>query len=164
MLSFLAVAVVAAANPLPDLEGQWEGFLEYRDYQSGDMERIPLSIDGKMHGTVLVQRLTFIDPGWKVERVSTAVWDAKNSALHRSYSDDSGVEAQSAPVSIRMMPNGWVVTIESDGMDDGAPALIREVISLDGDLRTSEKWVDPKGDDIDTFEFRNRTETRKTAQ
>jgi hypothetical protein len=145
LLPFTALAQASGfADALAQLEGQWEGRLEYIDYTTGEPDSIPHS----RHITLAPDRsyglqiMTFID-------TDTTVYDAELVMF-----DDAGVVATSVRgdlmrsrldlVSLEQGAAGWVATLSGDTIDQGEPAEARYTWTYEGDTFSQVKEVRPE--------------------
>lgn len=154
-----ADAPATPAQAFAALEGNWQGQLEYRDYQSNNMEAIPLKVDFDTvpDNTTFVQRSEFTDPGFPV-RITTLVnveGAAVNSAISRAGRPFESY-AQTARLTDASGADSWAMTLTRVGQDDNRPAAIRELMVRDGDSFSITKEVDFLDDDANEWVFRNR--------
>lgn len=157
----LTVGLLLLANPFADLEGNWGGALQYRDYRSDKLVELPMAVSAQVHGPVLVQKLTFTDPGYKVLRVSTTVFDEEAMQLHETYSQSGSVSAQTSDVTFEEMPGGWRMVATYQGTDNDQPATIRIETHFTGDSLSYERTVDQHGDGKEEYLFRNRVDLKR---
>ncbi|MFK7842783.1 MAG: hypothetical protein AB8B54_11005 [Sphingorhabdus sp.] len=166
-LTQAATMTVAAPETATDafaaLEGNWQGQLEYRDYQSKAMQTIPVRVefDTIPDDTTFLQRSIFTDPAFPVlittminvtgETVSVA-----NSRAGRAFE----TYAQTVRLAKGATTVRWMMTLNRIDEDDNRPAAIREAIELDGDRLTVTKEVDFLDDERVEWMFRNRLTVR----
>ena len=161
----LAAPPLAPADLLAATQGQWQGELQYRDYQSNKWEGLPVKVsivsqpdgvttvrtatfdDGPKTGTVWITTLVQVDP--KAGRV-TYVAARKGRAL------DSG-SAAVALVAPAKDAQHWTL-IETELRQDGnGMAQVRETTTRAGDSMITLKEVNPVDDGKDEWLPRNRT-------
>ncbi|NQZ47171.1 MAG: hypothetical protein HRT63_06560 [Erythrobacter sp.] len=148
-----------AAEAFAALEGNWQGQLEYRDYQTDRMQAIPLSVefDTIPDETTFVQRSNFTDPGFPV-RITTlvnAVGETVNVANSRAGREFE-TYAQTARITDALDGDNWTMTLFRIDKDDNRPAAIREVMIRNQGSLTITKEVDFLDDDVAEWTFRNR--------
>ena len=143
------------ATASANLAGDWSGYLEYRDYQSCDIARIPheRSITLPPDASYVVTQLAFSDPGQRIYAGEIAT--ISENTIELAFVRGGTMEVESYVVSgFQTTATGWTTTLTASGYDAGAPADIRIVYTLDGETLTLEKMVQPEGDDAHAF--RNR--------
>lgn len=139
---------------LGSLSGSWAGHLEYRDYQSDKLVRIPhaRTISLPPDGAYLLAELRFTDPGYQVysAEVTTVNWPR----VEQAYASNGSLELQQFTVTqFQMQGDGWTAQLDGDGNDAGKPALLRLLMTVDGGQLTFEKQVRGASDPI--YQFRN---------
>ena len=149
---------ITAAAALLALEGEWDGKLTYRDYQSQELESIPVavSMEALPDGQTMVQRYDYTDPGFQVYITNLiAVKDglltgatARAGRAFETYKKDITVTAAIDAAS-------WTAVLTSEMQDDGRPSQVRETMVRDGDNLTVLKEVDYLDDDKEDWIFRN---------
>ncbi|MBC7505042.1 MAG: hypothetical protein H7267_04885 [Sandarakinorhabdus sp.] len=170
MIVLLSAVLLAAAGPSPSpavleagLNGSWKGSLGYRDYQSNEIQEIPVStrIEALSDGATVLRIPTF-DDGPNVGNViitTASLHDpvAGIVTLGR-FRKGRPVELSTAQLSVTAFKDAthWTVTSEEDGRDDDKPALIRVTEVRDGDMLTATKDVQLKAGSAG-WQFRNRT-------
>ena len=169
LIFMMVIAAPAGAAGHPDpyplltsLEGNWSGQLEYRDYQTDELAAIPMRVAMDRHGDILIRRLTFTDPGFQVRRVSVLTWDADARLVREAYVQDG--KAEVATTAARLLSHdgaAWVMTLETEGVDDDRPALLRETMKLQADTLTVVKEVDFLDDEDQRWEFRNQVSLQR---
>ncbi|MEO1488900.1 MAG: hypothetical protein AAFR88_05620 [Pseudomonadota bacterium] len=154
-----APAKVSAIEAFVSLEGDWEGSLAYRDYQSDKMETIPVAVNMEAlpDGQTLVQRFDYTDPGFQVyiTNLITVTDSLLTGATARAGRAFETYEKTITVEQARDAEN-WTAVLSSEGEDDSRPAMIRETMKRTGDTMTITKDVDFLDDDAAVWEFRNR--------
>ncbi|MEM6747144.1 MAG: hypothetical protein AAF608_06965 [Pseudomonadota bacterium] len=148
--------IAAASGFLTDMEGNWSGALQYRDYQSDKLVEIPVSVENELHGSLVISKLAFTDPGQIVHRVSVLSYDGDTGSVFEAYIRDGGAERFESSYTIEEAGDGWVITSTREGRDGDSPALVRDVTTFSGNQLVTERTVDPVDDNQDGFLFRNR--------
>ena len=141
------------------LEGNWQGQLEYRDYQSNMMQAIPLDVEFEKipDNTTFLQRSVFTDPGFPV-RITTMVnvegetVSVSNSRAGRAFES----YAQTAHLTAGSVADSWTMTLTRIYQDDNRPAAIREVMVHNQGKLTVTKEIDFLDDEATEWVFRNR--------
>ncbi len=148
-----------AVDAFSALEGEWQGQLEYHDYQSDTLQVIPLRVefDTIPDDTTFIQRSVFTDPAFPV-RITTMVnvegetVSVANSRAGRPFES----YANSARLTGATSADNWSMTLTRIDEDDNRPAAIRELMVRNGDMLTVTKEVDFLDDDTAEWMFRNR--------
>lgn len=152
-------APVDTASAIATLEGDWEGQLEYRDYQSDQLQAIPMVVEFESvpDGITFIQRAAFSDPGFQVYITSllSVGEDRVTQANSRAGREPESYEL-GARISEAVAMDDWSLTFTRIGLDDNRPASIRETMQRDGTQLTITKEVDFLDDDGAEWEFRNR--------
>ena len=149
----------SAESALADLEGEWQGRLEYRDYQSDTMQSIPMNavIESVPDDTTQIQRFRFVDPRSPVYSTNLISMDGETVSYATSRQGRPfETYQQSARLVQSDQASGWTVVLARIGQDDNRPASIRETILLNGNNVTLTKEVDFLDDDKNEWAFRNR--------
>ncbi|MEO1222282.1 MAG: hypothetical protein AAFY42_13195, partial [Pseudomonadota bacterium] len=146
------------AQAFTSLEGTWEGTLAYRDYQSDNLETIPVAVDMEAlpDGQTMVQRFDYSDPGFQVYITNLiAIEDglltgatARAGRAFETYEKRISVEEAASNTQ-------WTAILSSEGSDDNRPAMIRETMVRDGDTVKITKEIDFLDDNTSEWEFRN---------
>ena len=155
----------APADLLAATQGQWQGELQYRDYQSNKWEGLPVKVsivsqpdgvttvrtaafdDGPKTGTVWITTLVQVDP--KAGRVAYV-------AARKGRALDSGSAALTL-VAPAKDARHWTL-IETELRQDGnGMAQVRETTTRAGDRMITLKEVNPVDDGKDEWLPRNRT-------
>lgn len=174
-LSLLAAPSFAADEPAPPpldaaaalaaTAGEWQGELQYRDYQSNSWQGLPMRVtvqaqpdgvttlrtarydDGPQTGIVTITSVTLVD---------RAAGIASYAIARTGRALDSGVAriASFAPGNDAVH---WTLVTTERRIDGDSMAQVRETTTRDGDMLTTLKEVDLEGDGVDAFAPRNRT-------
>lgn len=150
----LAQDMAALRSALSDLDGQWSGVLDYRDYRTDNRVQIPHSRSIRMapDGSYMLTELAFTDPGYQVYSAEIATFDGTIVRLAYAGNGEASVtEIQLDTFEITAA--GWRAVLTGDGIDAGADVEVRYVYELDGDAFQAEKLVRP--DESAAFAFRN---------
>lgn len=157
--SFEPVALLAATA------GQWQGELQYRDYQSNQWEGLPVKVtitaqadgvtiirtaafgDGPKTGTVWITTLVQIDP---------AARSVSYAAARKGRSFECGTAQLSQPQPARDSTH-WVLIEAEQRIDGNSMAQVRETTTREGDSMVTLKEVNPLDDGKDEWLPRNRT-------
>lgn len=154
-----AAAPETVVDAFTHLEGDWQGQLEYRDYQSDKLQAIPMRVefDSIEDDTTFLQRSTFTDPGFPVFittliNVDGTTVNVASSRAGRPFESYDQIARLTAGASA----NSWTMTTTRVGKDGDRLAVIREVMTRDGDDLTITKEIDYLDDDSSEWMFRNR--------
>jgi hypothetical protein len=180
----LALLVALIAQPLPaasdaangqaavllsQTAGQWQGELQYRDYQSNTWQGLPMAVtivaqpdgvttvrtarfdDGPKTGTVTITTVALVD--------STAATVAYAS-FRRGRPTDTGV-TKIAGVTAGADAAHWTIVTTEQRIDGNMLAQVRETTTRAGDTMTTLKEVNPLDDKQDVWLARNRSVLRR---
>ena len=157
--SYEPAALLAATT------GQWQGELQYRDYQSNQWQGLPVKVtitaqadgvtiirtaafdDGPKTGTVWITTLLQIDPVARSVSYATA---------RRGRAFERGIAQLSQPQPARDATH-WVLVETEQRIDGNSQAQVRETTTRDGDSMMTLKEVNPLDDGKDEWLPRNRT-------
>ena len=168
----LATAIPAPAQEAPvtlaearaSVSGMWQGELQYRDYQTDRWFGIPMTVEMELveDGVTLIRRAAFDDgPAVGTVYITTVQMLGPDgiSEYSTSFRADRPAASETMILSLREARDTrhWVISSETDGMDDDRPARIRETLTRDGDNLTSLKEVDFSDDDVAEWLVRNRS-------
>lgn len=182
MIAALAAPLAAQAQPKPlaplDIAalrqataGQWQGKLEYRDYQSDRWFGLPVIVqveavgdgvtlirkaafdDGPKTGTVWITTVELLDPATGVETASSFRKGRKPDLASTTLS----LAAPAADLT------HWTMVSESDGRDADRPARLRLTTVRDGAVMTTLKEIDFLDDAGQAWLQRNRTTLTQVA-
>ena len=176
-LSAVIIATAAPAAhampPLPRLsdllalQGDWRGELAYRDYGTGAREKIAMEATARAtpDNGFLVTEARYADPGFDVFIMTVSAFDEETGALMESHHRANEIEKFVYGFkSAEWTDDGWIYIFEDEGVDDGRPAMIRRIVSLDGEVYTQRKEIDFLDDMGPNFIFRNETVLRRSAE
>lgn len=153
------------AELLAATQGQWQGELQYRDYQSNQWEGLPVKVsiltqgdgvslvrtaafdDGPKTGTVWITTLLQIDPATRTITSATA-------RAGRPMESGSAQLNQPSPAKDT---THWVLVETGLRRDGNGMAQVRETTTRDGSAMTTVKEVNPLDDGKDEWLPRNRT-------
>ncbi len=164
---------VLAAEPAPPTmaqllaatAGEWQGELQYRDYQSNKWEGLPVTVkiqaqgdgvtavrtaafdDGPKTGIVYITTVTQVDPA--TERESYA-------AFRKGREPDSGAAQLTLGNGSRDLTH-WTIISTETRKDGDSLAVVRETTTRNGTSLVTLKEVDPVGDGVTSWQPRNRT-------
>lgn len=173
LLAALLAAPAAAQEASPALTiaearaglvGAWEGQLQYRDYQSGEWEGIPMTVTVTIEGdgNTITRRAVF-DDGPRVGNVyitSLEMLGPDGSTEYAtSFRADRAPALSAARLTLVSAADAahWTMIAVLDGEDDDRPARIRATTTRDGERLTTLKEVDFLDDAAEEWLTRNRT-------
>lgn len=174
VLAALALALPAAAQDIApaitlaearaSIAGAWQGELQYRDYQSGEWQGIPVTVTVTLEGdsNTLIRRSTF-DDGPKVGNVyiTSLAMLGKDGVTEYSTSFRAGRSPELGSDTLTLAAakdaEHWTILSTRDASDDNRPARIRETTTRDGASLVTLKEVDFLDDTGETWLTRNRT-------
>jgi len=146
------------------LAGNWQGKLEYRDYQADRWFGLPVrvSVEVMRDGVTLIRHADF-DDGPKTGIVTITTIALLDPATNREQSASfrKGRATELVTVTIRLTRaealDRWTIEELRDGTDDDRPARIRETTKRDGATMVTLKEVDFLDDTGEAWLTRNRT-------
>lgn len=160
------------ADTRAELAGEWQGKLEYRDYQANRWFGIPVTVvvepiydsvtlirkasfDDGDSGTVYITTISMLAPDGMTEYVGSFRADrpAELGSFSLHLEKDNALDA-----------THWTVIAETEGMDDNRPATIRETTTRNGPTLVTLKEVDYRDDNEEAWLQRNRTVMEKVAK
>lgn len=152
------------AEVFASLDGNWEGVIEYRDYQSDTLQSIPMraNMESRPDGVTMVQRFSFSDPRAAVYATNLIAFggDTLSGAAARAGRPFETYQ-QKVTVTSSEAKDRWSLIMAQEGMDDNRPASIREtVIRIEGQMIIT-KEVDFLDDNKQQWDFRNRVTLNK---
>ncbi|WP_428151904.1 hypothetical protein [Brevundimonas sp.] len=166
----LILPVVARAQDAPSatelrlgLAGRWTGALGYRDYQTDELQELPVAttITTPGDGATLIRQSLFDDGPSKPVWITTISLDDPAAGTSTSTSFRAGgmpeLSTETVRVSAFADPTHWTLIYVETGEDDDAPADIRVTETRDGDALLSIKEVRPVGASDDAWRLRNQT-------
>lgn len=163
LVALAALPALACDNPdagrlqqaVPQLEGNWQGQLQYRDFQSDERVSLPHARSFRLgpEGSYLISEMSFTDPGYEVYAAEMMTLDCDVVTL--AYAGGGAIDLDYLTLNqFREGPNGWNARFDSYGLDNGAESELRYVWDLEGSTLSMEKQVKAEGDD--DYQFRNR--------
>jgi len=172
-LAALALALPAAAQEAPAITlaearastaGAWAGELQYRDYQSGEWQGIPVTVTVTLEGdrNTIVRRAVF-DDGPRVGNVyiTGMAMLGKDGTTEYSTAFRGGqtIDLEEATLTLTAATDAahWTMLATRTGEDDDRPARIRETTTRDGATMTTLKEVDFLDEPGEQWFSRNRT-------
>jgi hypothetical protein len=165
-----AAPAITLAQARASTAGAWTGQLQYLDYQSGEWQRIPVTVTVTLEGdgNTLTRRAAF-DDGPRVGTVfitSLAMLD-KDGATEYSTGFRAGrtpeVSAYTLTLTAAADAEHWTMRAERDGTDDDRPARIRETTTRDGASLVTLKEVDFLDEPGEQWFSRNRSVLERTG-
>jgi len=141
---------------LRSLEGSWTGYLEYRDFNTDQIVRLPAKarMDAADNDLVLSRSLVFTDPTYDVE-TSDVVMIEGDGLTEVSVEADGPVTTSYRIVERTYRTSrDWELVLEREGTDNGQPAGIRLTQVMLGRTFTSTRDVLTEG--ATEYLFRNR--------
>jgi hypothetical protein len=165
--ALLAHPSVAAETPSPQavertLTGSWKGNLEYRDYQTNEVYRLPMISDISVaRDEVTFTRVSQFDDGPKTGTVyiTSVTLFSSGTASSAAFRKDRAVDVWTDTVRVAAYVDEthWTLVYQRDAVDGEKPATIRETEIRDGARLTRIKEVRPVGPGEAPFAFRNQT-------
>ncbi len=170
MLTILA-AVLAAQSPIPltvatarqSLVGQWQGKLEYRDYQADRWFGLPVKVrvDEGGDGVTLI-RVSDFDDGPKVGNVRITSVSLLDGASETTATFRKGRKVELGTTALTLGTGSrnsthWTLVETETATDDDRPATIRLTTTRDGAKLVTLKEVDFTDDAKAEWLVRNRT-------
>ncbi|MEM6486529.1 MAG: hypothetical protein AAF662_16290 [Pseudomonadota bacterium] len=145
------------------LAGRWDGYLEYRDYQSDRRVRLPLARTTHVapDSSYVITQSEFTDPGYKVYSAEMIQLSDRAARAVTVYGDELSVDELTV-ATVDVSSAGWTAVFETDGTDDEKPAKIRyswRFAKASPSTLSIEKSVRPL--DEGEFAFRNRVQLAK---
>ncbi len=157
-------AVVTPTTIRAALVGNWQGKLEYRDYQADRWFGIPVKVSIEMmrDGLTLVRHADFDDgPKAGIVTITTIALLDPATSREQAASFRKGRETEVTTATLRLIRTDaldrWTLEESSDGTVDDRPARIRETTKRDGGTMVTLKEVDFLDDTGETWLTRNRT-------
>ena len=162
-----------AAEPVPPslaelfaaTAGDWQGELQYRDYQSNKWEGLPVKVKVQAQGDgVTVVRTAAFDDGPKtgivtittVTQIDPATGRESYAAFRKSREPDSGAAQLTLGSALRDLTH-WTIIATETRKDGDSLAVVRETTTRNGTSLVTLKEVDPVGDGVTAWQPRNRT-------
>ena len=176
MIALLAAAALAAQSATPpvaapptiasarqSLVGQWQGKLEYRDYQADKWFGLPIKLrvsDGG-DGVTLIRAADF-DDGPRVGNVRITTVSMLDGAGETSATFRKGRKPELETATLTLSPDSrdathWTLVETSTGTDNDRPATLRLTTKRDGAKLVTLKEVDFTDDTKAEWLVRNRT-------
>jgi hypothetical protein len=175
MIALLLAAMAAPAPAAPDgvaaarqsLVGQWQGKLEYRDYQADRWFGLPLKLAVRDGGDgVTLIRVADFDDGPKTGNVRITTVSMLDGAQEISASFRKGrkVDVTTATLSATVQdPTHWTLVETAAGTDDDRPATLRTTTTRTGNDLVALKEVDFTDDQAEAWLTRNRTTLKRVG-
>lgn len=146
------------------LTGNWQGKLEYRDYQADRWFGIPVkvSIELMRDGLTLIRHADFDDgPKTGIVTITTVALLDPATSREQSASFRKGRETEITSATLKLTSaealDRWTLEETRDGKDADRPARIRETAKRDGGTMITLKEVDFLDDSGEAWLTRNRT-------
>ncbi len=165
-------AAFSIADTRTELEGRWQGRLEYLDYQANQWFGIPVTVEVELigDGATMIRKAAFDDGSSGtvyITLVSMLAPDGQTEFVG-SFRADRPAELGSFVVrlveseeDVPLDATHWTMVAESRGEDDNRPARIRETTTRNGAELLTLKEIDFTDDDKEEWLQRNRTILRK---
>ena len=150
------------------LAGEWQGKLEYRDYQADRWFGLPLRLTQELvaDGVTLIGKAEYDDgPKSGTVRITSVSMFVPATNIQYSSSFRAGRPAELSSAVVRLVgavdDTHWTMVEETIATDADRPAKLRETIVRDGARLTTLKEVDFLDDAGETWLTRNRTVLEK---
>ena len=157
------VAPVTIASARQSLVGQWQGKLEYRDYQADKWFGLPVKVrvsDGG-DGVTLIRTADFDDgPTTGIVRITTVSMLDGTAETTATFRKARKVELGTATLALGSASKDathWTLVETETATDDNRPATIRLTTVRDGAKLVTLKEVDFTDDTKAEWLVRNRT-------
>ena len=166
----LPIAAVTVAAARQSLVGQWQGKLEYRDYQANKWFGLPLKLEVRDGGDgVTLIRAADFDDGPKVGNVRITTVSILDSTTETSATFRKGRKPELSTATLALSPSSkdsihWTLVEIEIATDDDRPATIRVTTTRDGDKLVALKEVDFTDDAKAEWLTRNRTTLSQTSK
>ena len=164
------VAPVTIASARQSLVGQWQGKLEYRDYQADKWFGLPVKVAVRDGGDgVTLIRVSDFDDGPKtgiVRITSVSILDGarETTATFRKARKPDLATATLALGSASKDATHWTLVETETATDDNRPATIRLTTVRDGGKLVTLKEVDFTDDTKADWLVRNRTTLERVGE
>jgi hypothetical protein len=163
-------APVTLAQARASTAGQWRGQLQYLDYQSGEWQGIPVTVDNTVggDGNTMI-RIAAFDDGPRVGLVyvtSLTMLDRDGTTeFTTGFRAGRTPEVTAYAVSLAAAADAehWTMLAEIAGEDNNRPARIRETTTRDGARIITLKEVDFLDEPGEQWFSRNRTVLEQTG-
>ena len=173
MIPGLLTLAFAAAQPVTALTvtdalrstvGQWEGKLEYRDYQADRWFGLPVKVEVRdgADGVTLIRVADYDDgPATGIVRITTVSMLTDDGTRQSSATFRKGrpVETETAVLELASVRDAtrWTLVETIAGKDDDRPATLRYTTVREGPTLVTLKEVDFSDDQKTEWLTRNRT-------
>lgn len=151
------------AEIAPQMAGEWDGALTYRDYQSGERETIPMRavVTVAPDASYSASAVAFTDPGFKVYTHDVTQPIGRQGVRVTQFRDGQMTVGIRRLTEFALNETGWTATFEERGRDDDQAAILRYTETLADDIYVIRKDVKPLG--ADAFSFRNEITLAKAG-
>lgn len=146
------------------LAGNWQGKLEYRDYQADRWFGIPVKVSVELmrDGFTLIRHADFDDgPKTGIVTITTIALLDPATSREQSASFRKGRETDVTTATLKLTRaealDRWTLEETREGKDADRPARIRETTTRDGGVMVTLKEVDFLDDSGEAWLTRNRT-------
>ena len=172
-LILIATAEVGAAEAPPltpaallvGTAGQWQGELQYRDYQSNQWQGLPMkvAIVAQPDGVTLVRTASYDDgPQTGIVYITTVsqLDPAGAKQTYAQFRKGRAVDSGTAQLALATPPRDgthWTIATRENRIDGNSMAEVRETTTRDGAQMVTLKEVNPLDDGKDEWLPRNRT-------
>ena len=166
----MTVAPLTVAAARQSLVGEWQGKLEYRDYQADKWFGLPVKVavrDGG-DGVTLIRTADFDDgPKTGIVRItSVSLLDGTNETT-ATFRKARKPELETASLTLRAASKEathWTLVETETATDDNRPATIRLTTVRDGGKLVTLKEVDFSDDTKAEWLVRNRTTLERVGE
>lgn len=166
----LTTAPLTLAQARQSLVGQWQGKLEYRDYQADRWFGLPVKVrvsDGG-DGVTLI-RVSDFDDGPRVGNVRITSVSMLDGASETTATFRKGRKPELAAATLALAPASrdathWTLIETATATDDDRPATIRLTTTRDGAKLVTLKEVDFTDDMKAEWLVRNRTTLERVGE
>lgn len=175
---FVTAAALAAQAPAPptaaqarqSLVGQWQGKLEYRDYQADKWFGLPVKtrISDGGDGVTLI-RVSDFDDGPRVGNVRITSVSLLDGSSETTATFRKGRKVELATATLALAPGAkdathWTLVETAPGTDNDRPATLRLTTVRDGGKLVTLKEVDFTDDTKAEWLVRNRTTLERVGE
>ncbi|MES2903372.1 MAG: hypothetical protein V4696_04225 [Pseudomonadota bacterium] len=166
----LTVAPLTVASARQSMVGQWQGKLEYRDYQADKWFGLPVKtrVDDGGDGVTQI-RLSDFDDGPKVGNVRITTVSMLEGTTETGATFRKGRKPDLSTATLALSPDSrdathWTLAETSTGTDNDRPATLRLTTTRDGAKVVTLKEVDFTDDTKVEWLVRNRTTLERVGE
>jgi hypothetical protein len=147
-------AQAAAPSAFTPFVGQWQGELEYQDYQGPGRVKIPVVLEVTViDDTHAAWNFTYDDFGRDVLSLETHTWSGGTYTVETQGQSEVQIY-QSSNLSALIESGSGQAILMGKEMDDGQEVEVRRTVTLEGDSLTTLKEIRAPGKE---YEFRNQS-------